>query len=106
MCALVTGVQTFALPIFLGAPNSGKSSLLNAVARRDVAIISETAGTTRDVVEVQLDLAGYPVVLADTAGLRAMESAVAAGAAAQRSEERRVGKECVRTCRSRWSPYH
>src|SRR3546814_2404624 len=102
-CALVTGVQTCALPI---SPNAGKSSLLNALARRDVAIVSETAGTTRDVVEVQLDLAGYPVILADTAGLRAMESAVAAGAAAQRSEERRVGKECVRTCRSRWSPYH
>src|SRR3546814_4404867 len=67
----------------LGAPNAGKSSLLNALARRDVAIVSETAGTTRDVVEVQLDLAGYPVILADTAGLRAMESAVAAGAAAQ-----------------------
>lgn len=74
--------------VILGAPNAGKSSLLNAVARRDVAIISETAGTTRDVVEVQLDLAGYPVVLADTAGLRAMESAVAAGAAAQAAIER------------------
>ena len=54
----------------VGAPNVGKSSLLNALARRDAAIVSETAGTTRDVIEVRLDLAGYPVTLADTAGLR------------------------------------
>lgn len=54
----------------LGAPNAGKSSLLNAIARRDVAIVSNQAGTTRDVIEVQLDLDGYPVLLADTAGLR------------------------------------
>lgn len=54
----------------LGAPNAGKSSLLNAIARRDVAIVSSQAGTTRDVIEVQLDLGGYPVLLADTAGLR------------------------------------
>ncbi len=58
----------------LGAPNVGKSSLLNALARRDVAIVSETAGTTRDVIEVHLDLRGYPLVLADTAGLRALGS--------------------------------
>lgn len=54
----------------LGAPNAGKSSLLNILARREAAIVSETAGTTRDIIEVQLDLAGYPVVLADTAGIR------------------------------------
>lgn len=54
----------------IGPPNAGKSSLLNLLARREAAIVSETAGTTRDVIEVHLDLGGYPVVVADTAGLR------------------------------------
>jgi tRNA modification GTPase len=54
----------------LGAPNVGKSSLLNRLAKRDAAIVSEQAGTTRDVIEVMLDLGGYPAILADTAGLR------------------------------------
>ncbi len=54
----------------IGPPNAGKSSLLNLLAQRDAAIVSETAGTTRDVIEVHLDLGGYPVTLADTAGLR------------------------------------
>ncbi|MGE0650185.1 MAG: tRNA uridine-5-carboxymethylaminomethyl(34) synthesis GTPase MnmE [Alphaproteobacteria bacterium] len=53
----------------IGAPNVGKSSLLNALARRDVAIVSETKGTTRDIIEVHVDLGGIPVILADTAGL-------------------------------------
>lgn len=55
----------------LGPPNAGKSSLLNALVQREAAIVSPTPGTTRDVIEVQLDLGGYPVTLADTAGLRA-----------------------------------
>jgi tRNA modification GTPase len=54
----------------IGPPNAGKSSLMNALARRDVAITSAVAGTTRDVIEVALDLGGYAIVLADTAGLR------------------------------------
>lgn len=62
----------------LGPPNAGKSSLMNALAGRDAAIVSETAGTTRDVIEVRLDLAGFPVVLSDTAGLREVEEGVEA----------------------------
>ncbi len=60
----------------LGAPNAGKSSLLNALAKRDAAIVSATAGTTRDVIEVHLDLGGYPVTIADTAGLRDSSDAI------------------------------
>jgi tRNA modification GTPase len=56
--------------ILLGAPNSGKSSLLNALAGRDAAITSSVAGTTRDVIEVRMDLRGLPVTVLDTAGLR------------------------------------
>jgi tRNA modification GTPase len=54
----------------LGAPNVGKSSVINMLAGREAAIVSAQAGTTRDVIEVHLDLAGYPVTIADTAGLR------------------------------------
>jgi tRNA modification GTPase len=60
----------------VGPTNAGKSSLLNLLARRDAAIVSETAGTTRDVIEVHLDLGGWPVVLADTAGLRDSSDAI------------------------------
>ena len=54
----------------VGPPNAGKSTLLNRLAKRDAAIVSSTAGTTRDVIEVHFELGGYPVILADTAGFR------------------------------------
>ena len=60
----------------IGPPNAGKSSLINALARRDVAIVAETAGTTRDVIEVRLNIGGYAVIVADTAGLREAADAV------------------------------
>ncbi|MCP5361109.1 MAG: tRNA uridine-5-carboxymethylaminomethyl(34) synthesis GTPase MnmE [Hyphomicrobiales bacterium] len=60
----------------LGAPNAGKSSLLNHLARRDAAIVSETPGTTRDVLEVPLNIGGYAVTLIDTAGLRESTDAI------------------------------
>ncbi|WP_343313062.1 tRNA uridine-5-carboxymethylaminomethyl(34) synthesis GTPase MnmE [Brucella sp. BE17] len=62
--------------VIAGAPNAGKSSLLNFLAGREVAIISEEAGTTRDLIEVKLDLGGIAVFVTDTAGLRETESAV------------------------------
>lgn len=62
----------------LGRPNAGKSSLLNALSRRDVAIVTQEAGTTRDVLEVPLDIDGHPVVVFDTAGLREARSAAEA----------------------------
>ncbi|MDF1734721.1 MAG: tRNA uridine-5-carboxymethylaminomethyl(34) synthesis GTPase MnmE [Minwuia sp.] len=60
----------------VGAPNAGKSTLLNALAQRDVAIVTAEPGTTRDVLEVQLDLGGHAVILLDTAGLRETENVV------------------------------
>jgi len=56
--------------VILGAPNVGKSSLLNALARKDAAIVSPTPGTTRDVIDVYLNIGGFPVILTDTAGIR------------------------------------
>ncbi len=56
--------------LILGPPNSGKSTLLNMLARRDVAIVSSIPGTTRDMIEVHLDIRGMPITLVDTAGLR------------------------------------
>jgi tRNA modification GTPase len=64
--------------VVLGAPNAGKSSLVNAIARRDVAIVTAEPGTTRDLIEVRLDLGGYAATLVDTAGLRQATGAVEA----------------------------
>jgi tRNA modification GTPase len=65
--AIRTGIKV----VLAGPPNTGKSSLLNAIAARDAAIVSPRPGTTRDAIEVMIDLGGMPVILTDTAGLRA-----------------------------------
>ena len=61
----------------VGPTNAGKSSLLNYLSKREAAIVSETAGTTRDVIEVHLNLDGYPVIISDTAGIRVSETIAA-----------------------------
>jgi tRNA modification GTPase len=62
--------------VIVGPPNAGKSRLLNALAKRDVAIVSDEAGTTRDVIEVRMDIDGFPVIVTDTAGIRETTSKV------------------------------
>ncbi len=67
--------QGFKIAI-VGPTNAGKSSLLNHLSKREVAIVSETAGTTRDVIEVHLNIDGYPVIISDTAGIRDSSSEI------------------------------
>jgi tRNA modification GTPase len=62
--------------VIAGAPNSGKSSLMNALARRDVAIVTDVAGTTRDILHIDLDIGGFAVRLYDTAGLRETDEVI------------------------------
>lgn len=62
--------------VIVGPPNAGKSSLLNAIAKRDVAIVSEIKGTTRDAIDIHLDIKGYPVTFTDTAGIRQVEDEI------------------------------
>lgn len=71
----------------VGPPNAGKSTLLNALAGRDAAITSEIAGTTRDVIEVRMDLQGIPVTILDTAGLRVTQDVLEA-AGVERAKKR------------------
>lgn len=71
----------------IGPPNAGKSTLLNALAGRDAAITSEVAGTTRDVIEVRVDLQGIPVTILDTAGLRVTQDVLEA-AGVERAKKR------------------
>ena len=62
--------------VIVGPPNAGKSSLLNAIAKRDAVIVSDIEGTTRDAIDIHLDLNGYPVMFTDTAGLREAEEEI------------------------------
>ena len=77
-----------------GPPNAGKSTLLNRLARRDAAIVSPYAGTTRDIIEVHLDLDGFPVTLLDTAGIRESNEPVEQEGM-RRARERAVGADVV-----------
>ena len=62
--------------VIVGEPNVGKSSLLNLLADRDIAIVSDQAGTTRDALECRLNIAGFPVLITDTAGLRESDNEI------------------------------
>ena len=62
--------------VIAGAPNVGKSSLLNALAQRDAAIVTAEPGTTRDIIEVHLTIGQFPVVVMDTAGIRETDGLV------------------------------
>jgi tRNA modification GTPase len=78
----------------MGPPNAGKSSLFNALVRREAAIVSPHAGTTRDILEAALDLGGYPILLADTAGLRRARNEIEAEGV--RRAERRAAEADLR----------
>jgi len=81
--------------VIAGPPNAGKSSLLNTLARRDVAIVSPEPGTTRDVLEARLDIGGYPVIVSDTAGIRSTPTGVVEAEGIRRGFARAAGADLV-----------
>lgn len=87
-------LRTGAEIVVLGPPNAGKSSLVNALTRRDVAIVTAEPGTTRDLIEVHLDLGGFPATVVDTAGLREADGAIEAEGI-RRAEARAEGADLV-----------
>lgn len=87
--------------VLAGQPNTGKSSLLNALARREAAIVSDIPGTTRDAIEVTLDIDGLPVVLTDTAGLRPDTADRVEAEGMRRSRQHILGADVVVWV---WSP--
>src|SRR3546814_2072674 len=99
-CALVTGVQTCALPISLVVDSLVIGACLQIPAFTGVAVANREPGLTEDIG------VGQQFGVGKGADDRAIDQAGARYDIAGRSEERRVGKECVSTCRSRWSPYH
>jgi len=92
----------------IGAPNAGKSTLLNALAQRDVAIVTAQAGTTRDVLDVHLDLGGHAVTLADTAGLRETDDEIEREGM-RRALQRAAGADLIlhlAEAGTAWDPVH
>ncbi|EHL03766.1 putative tRNA modification GTPase MnmE [Glarea lozoyensis 74030] len=87
----------------LGAPNAGKSSLLNQIVGREASIVSQEPGTTRDIVEVSLDIRGYLCTFADTAGLRTEENATSAGVEATEHKISSIEQEGIRRAKAKAS---
>lgn len=81
--------------VILGPPNAGKSTLLNALAGREVAIVTAEPGTTRDLIEVPLDLGGLPVTLVDTAGLRELATSAVEREGIRRAQARAAGADLL-----------
>src|SRR3546814_13152391 len=112
MCALVTGVQTCALPIFMAGLGSTDKAYRRQTKTRSIQALLCSFDQTRVVGKPQVIIRAeiqHPAAIGQLNPSRLLPSHDTLGlvkAITARSEERRVGKECVSTCRSRWSPYH